>query len=236
MRAAGIFVGVDRQVDIRIDALTYAGRDAQAFWGAFADANEAGGEGEEADTMLLVGVEATRVRVLASLATLAERTRRQHYDIAVIHFSCHGTEDGHLILADTLVEDVEGTALRISDVAAALAHMEAGAIVVVFESCFSGLAVGRTPSGDDGALRTLLGALARDNRAAGSAAVDRVARACPSPVLSRPIVASSPRRCVSAAMRAASAPARTERMIARATTGAARSTRTRSGAAVSDRR
>lgn len=165
MRAGGVFVGVDRQVDSEIEALTYAGRDAQAFWAAFADENEAGGEGEEADTVLLVGEEATRASVVASLARLSERTRRHHFDIIVIHFSCHGTEEGHLILADTLSGDVEGTALPIAEVAAVLEHMEAAAVVVVLESCFSGVAVGRTPSGDDGSLRAVLGALARHNRA-----------------------------------------------------------------------
>lgn len=165
MRAAGLFVGVDRQVDIGIEALTYAGRDAQASWAAFADANAAGGEGEEADTVLLVGDEATRARVVVALAALTERTRRHHFDIVVIHFSCHGTEHGYLVLGDTLSADVEGTALPIAEVAAALAHLEAAAVVIVFESCFSGVAVGRTPSGDDRSLRTVLGALARENRA-----------------------------------------------------------------------
>ena len=42
MRSAGLFVGVDRQIDVNVEALTYAGRDAQAFWAAFADANASG--------------------------------------------------------------------------------------------------------------------------------------------------------------------------------------------------
>jgi helicase len=165
MRFAGLFVGVDRQLDVRIEALNYAGRDAQVFWAAFADANEVEGEGEDADTTLLIGEDATTERVGNALASLVERTNRHFYDLAVVHVSCHGTEDGHLVMANTAADDVDATAVRVANLATALEKVRAGVVVVVFESCFSGVAVGRTPTGEDGGLRAVMGALTHNNRA-----------------------------------------------------------------------
>lgn len=165
MRFAGLFIGVDRQFDTDIEALTYAGRDAQACWAAFADANEAQAEGAESDTELLVGDDATKGKVVEALGSLAARTHDHHYDLVVVHICCHGTTEGQLILADTITADLERTALPIHEVAAALEQMKAGAAVIIFESCFSGLAVGRASNGDDASLRTIMGTLNQPNRA-----------------------------------------------------------------------
>lgn len=73
MRYAGLFVGVDRQMDTNIEALSFAGRDAQVFWAAFADANEAEGHTDQNDTTLLVGADATRDAVRRALAALVTR-------------------------------------------------------------------------------------------------------------------------------------------------------------------
>lgn len=160
MRYAGLYVGVDRQHDTEIDALAYAGRDAQVWWAAFADANEAEGYADAGATALLVGTEATREAVRAALADLVRRTQRRHHDVVTLHFSCHGTPDGHLVLADTRADDLVGTAMPVAEITEAFRALEAGCVVAVFESCFSGLAAGCTPDGDDRSLQAVMQALA----------------------------------------------------------------------------
>ena len=166
MRFAGLYVGVDRQLDTQIDALSFAGRDAQAFWAAFADANEAEGPSDPEDNQLLVGAEATCDAVRRALTALVERTRRSYYDVVTLHFSCHGTPDGRLMLADAKADDLAGTTLPVAEITSTFRDLEAGCVLAVFESCFSGLAVGTTPNGDDSSLTAVMDALAADgNRA-----------------------------------------------------------------------
>ena len=160
MRYAGLFVGVDRQEDVGIEALSYAGRDAQAFWAAFADANEAEGHTDASDTTLLVGADATCASARAALRDLVERSNRCDYDLVTIHFSCHGTPDGRLILADTRVADLAAAALPVAEITAAFRDLKAGCVLAVFESCFSGVAAGWTPDGDDTSLRAIMQAFA----------------------------------------------------------------------------
>ncbi|HEV7593912.1 MAG TPA: DEAD/DEAH box helicase [Gemmatimonadaceae bacterium] len=174
MRFAGLFVGVDRQLDPEIDALSYAGRDALAFWAAFADANAAEGHSDDEDTVVIVGEEATVGAVGTALDKLIAHTNGRHYDIVALHFSCHGTPDGRLILSDASAADLEATTLPIARISEALRDLKAGCVIGVFESCFSGLAAGCTTEGNDAALRATMEALAEGgNRAvvwaAGSA-------------------------------------------------------------------
>src|SRR5438045_4135059 len=129
MRFAGLFVGVDRQVDPEIDALSYAGRDALAFWAAFADANAAEGHADDEDTVVIVGEKATGAAVSTALDALVARTNRQHYDVVVLHFSCHGTPDARLILSDTSTSDLETTTLPIARIIEALRDLKAGCVI-----------------------------------------------------------------------------------------------------------
>lgn len=166
MRYAGLYVGVDRQQDTEIEALAYAGRDAQVWWAAFADANEAEGHADPGATRALIGLEATRDQVRTALAEMVDRTRRRYHDLVTLHFSCHGTPDGHLVLADAGAADLAGTALPVAEITAAFRDLEAGCVLAVFESCFSGLAAGCTPDGDDRSLQAVMQALADgENRA-----------------------------------------------------------------------
>jgi hypothetical protein len=174
MRFAGLFVGVDRQIDPAIDALSYAGRDALAFWAAFADANAEEGHSDDQDTVVMVGEEATAAAVSTALDNLVARTSGRHYDVVALHFSCHGTPDARLILSDTSATDLEATTLPIARIVEALRDLKASCVIGVFESCFSGLAAGCTSDGNDAALQATMEALAEGgNRAvvwaAGSA-------------------------------------------------------------------
>lgn len=159
MRSAGVYVGVDRQQDPSIDALAFAGRDAQAVWAAFADANEAAGHAD-GDHVLLVGADATCDAVRAAVAHLRDRSQQAHYDLVVLHFSCHGTPDGALVCSDTVAATLAATTLPIAEITAALRHLDAGCVVVVLDSCFSGIAAGCTPDGESAAFDALLQTMA----------------------------------------------------------------------------
>jgi replicative superfamily II helicase len=179
MRALGLFVGVDVQQDDAIRQLTFAGRDAEVLCACFADANEAfagGSTFDEADTILLVGEAATRTAVCDALKTLAARSEAAQYELALIHFSCHGTPEGILLLTDAEDGAEASTGLAIDDLAARVAEIAASQVIIAFDTCFSGLAAGRPRVRHDeaeaknGGLAQRLWALGHGNRAVVMAA------------------------------------------------------------------
>jgi helicase len=168
MRFLGLFVGVDRQLDPAIRAPSFAGRDARSLYAAYADLNDPSSIKEDPDTILLTGDNATRHAVLRELETLVDRSEEETpegepYTAAHIHFSCHGTPDGRLLLADARADDIQATALDIEDLCPYLSGLKVGTTIVTFDSCFSGtvagLLLGMSSPGRERnrALRTLSG-------------------------------------------------------------------------------
>jgi helicase len=154
MRILGLFVGVDRQQYDEIRVLAYAGRDAEALHAIFGDLAEDAGQADS-DNVVLVGEEATRAGVLAALARLARESVEGDVGMVVIHFSCHGTPDGALILADTVSSQENATGLTYSALREALEAIRAPNIVVLLDCCFSGCAAGQRRFAGDGSKESL---------------------------------------------------------------------------------
>lgn len=150
MRILGLFVGVDRQRYDEIRVLPYAGRDAETFHAIFGDLAEDAGQADS-DNVVLIGEQATRNNVLAALAHLARESSTGDVTIVVIHFSCHGTPAGALILADTISAEEDSTGLPYSALCEALEAIRAPNIVVLLDCCFSGIAAGQRRVAGDGA-------------------------------------------------------------------------------------
>jgi replicative superfamily II helicase len=169
MLTAGLLVGVGHQVDQRIDALRFAARDAEALWAGWADSNEA--LGHSADSIVLLkNAEATADAVRAAIDQLAKQSAERAFDFIHVHFSCHGTPDGRLILSNTIRGQHETTTLPLGEITQRLATVRASLAVLTFDSCFAGTVVGMEDSPNAAAFEALLTALANETRAVAWAA------------------------------------------------------------------
>lgn len=145
MRTLGIFVGVDEQQDEAIKVLPFAARDAQILNAIFSDANEQFHGNEDSastDTICLIGKSATLAAVRDAIQSGAIRSKTNRYDLALIHFSCHGTPDGELLLYDGIDGKEHETGLPLDELIEAVNNIVATQVVVAFDTCFSGLAAG----------------------------------------------------------------------------------------------
>jgi helicase len=171
MRVLGLFVGVDEQEDETVRVLSFAGKDAEALWASFADMNEADPDGRLENTVPLLGRDAGRDPVLQALQKMVERSRQGDYDLAIIHFSCHGTPAGGLLLYDARSEAPEESALSLEEVGRAARLVKAEHVVVSFDTCFSGAATGMLRGASDDRLYDQMRALGTGNRAVITAAL-----------------------------------------------------------------
>lgn len=165
MRVLGLFVGVDDQADEGLRVLPFAGHDAEALCAAFADVNEADPSGTAEDTRVLIGGEATRDAVLSALQETAERSQTGEFGLAIIHFSCHGTPCGDLVLYDSQSDTLEESGLPLDAVVRAARSIRADHIVISFDTCFSGRASGMFQQQNSESLQGRMGALGTENRA-----------------------------------------------------------------------
>jgi helicase len=170
MRVLGVLVGVDVQWDEGIEQLPFAGADAEWLHALLADLNERDPHGCDADIVLLRGSDATRDSVTAALQSLADRNDETDADLVVVHFSCHGTPEGHLLLADAVTGEESTTGLPFEEVARALEAVSAAHVVASFDTCFSGRAVGTEPKTRAEAVEARMDRLATENRAVITAA------------------------------------------------------------------
>lgn len=170
MRVLGVLVGVDVQWDEGIEQLPFAGADAEWLHALLADLNERDPHGCDADIVLLRGSDATRDSVTAALRSLADRSDETDADLVVVHFSCHGTPEGHLLLADAVTGEESTTGLPFDEVARALEAVSAAHVVASFDTCFSGRAVGTEPKTRAEAVEARMDRLATENRAVITAA------------------------------------------------------------------
>lgn len=135
MAIKAIFVGINKHLDAAIPELSGARRDATALWALFTDTVEG------LSARLLVDEAATLAEVSSALlGTLAGATDD---DVVVITFAGHGSPDGNLVLFDTSVGDLAGTALSMGGLADAFKATKARAVLCVLDCCFSGQAPAR---------------------------------------------------------------------------------------------
>lgn len=159
MRVCGLFVGVNRYPGSGIDALQFAEPDARELHAAFADLSEAQGN-DTSDCVLLLGENATRTAVLSQLRELGERTRASTTELALVHFSGHGSHDGRLLGVDADLTRLSETAIDVSSVTNAMAAIKARHVIVTLDSCFAGTVRGMEGSPGDEAFKQALLALA----------------------------------------------------------------------------
>lgn len=169
MGAAGLFVGVGHQYDARIDALKFAARDATALWASIADLNDSHGDSVE-HAILLKNADATIPLVRKGLEDLAAWSAHRQFDFLHIHFSCHGTPDGRLVLADARWGEHEVSTLSLAEITSRVSQIRATTAMVTFDSCFSGTVVGIEGSPNAEAFSELLGGIHTGTRAVAWAA------------------------------------------------------------------
>ena len=141
MTVKAIFVGINKHQHVEIPELNDARRDATALWALFTDTIEG------LAARLLVDEAATYAGV--SEAILGVLSAAQADDVVIISFAGHGSPDGSLVLFDTDVADLSGTALPMATLADAFKATKARAVLCILDCCFSGQAPARvleTPS------------------------------------------------------------------------------------------
>jgi replicative superfamily II helicase len=130
-----IFVGINKHLDAAVPELSGARRDAMALWALFTDTIEG------LAARLLVDETATHAEV--SQAIIGVLSTAQQDDVIVISFAGHGSPDGSLVLFDTDVADLLGTALPMAALAEAFKTTKARAVLCILDCCFSGQAPAR---------------------------------------------------------------------------------------------
>ncbi len=152
MKLYGVFVGINEYRDPRIKNLRFAVRDAQKFHNIV----EARVVQDERKTWLLTDGYATRERVKHTIGTeLAYQAGKD--DIVLLYFSGHGSPETtpqidslsrYLILYDTDYYRIYATGIDLEqEIPELLKRIRAKLIIVFIDSCFSGMAGGRTFEG-----------------------------------------------------------------------------------------
>jgi len=131
----GVFVGINKHIDVTIPELNGARRDATALWALFTDSIDG------FSAKLLVDDAATHSEV--SGAFLGALAAADVDDVIVIAFAGHGSPDGNLVLFDTQATDLAGTALSMGALADAFKQTKARAVLCILDCCFSGQAPAR---------------------------------------------------------------------------------------------
>ena len=152
MKLFGVFVGVNDYRDNRISNLQFAAHDAEQFHRIVNHRISK----DENKTWLLTNQQATRDSVVHTIGTeLAYQVNND--DIVLLYFSCHGSPETtpqvdnlsrYLILHDTDYSRIFATGLDLErTVPNLLERISARLILVFIDSCFSGIAGGRTFEG-----------------------------------------------------------------------------------------
>lgn len=152
MKVIGAFVGINGYQDPRINGLGFARADARAFAIIFQHYIP----NNQRYLFTLLDSNATRANILDTIgnkmATLA-----QEEDLVIVHFSCHGSPEishsvddvsRYLVCHDTAYDNIFGTGIDLDrDLKRLLERNKAHSIFVFVDSCFSGMAGGRTFEG-----------------------------------------------------------------------------------------
>jgi helicase len=141
MRVAGVFVGLSAQTDSRFPALGFGERDARRLAALFADGNAELGA-DPGLIHLLRNEKATGAAVRDALMAATAAVAEGAAELVVVHFACHGTPFGQLVLYDSDRDDIDGTTLALHEVADLLGRVPAGKAILTLDSCFSGTVLG----------------------------------------------------------------------------------------------
>jgi uncharacterized caspase-like protein len=140
-RRWAVVVGVSQYHDGRINPLHYADADAKAFYD-FLRSDRAGlGGFKEENVKLLLNDQATFRSVRSALFTFLKAATED--DVVVIYFAGHGMADPerpenlYLLLNDTDMDDIAGSAFPMKDVSDAVRNLYARNVVVLTDACHS---------------------------------------------------------------------------------------------------
>jgi uncharacterized caspase-like protein len=152
MKLYGVFIGIDKYLDPKIHSLKYAKFDAQQFYGLF----EQKLSSTDRTLWLLIDQQATKLQIEKTIGESVSRLARED-DIVLLHFSGHGSPEAHgsidtvsryLIAYDTEYGSIFATGIDMGQELKILFQRIRSKLVFFFiDSCFSGLAGGRTFEG-----------------------------------------------------------------------------------------
>lgn len=169
MKVAGLFVGVSKLADPGIRELQFAHRDATVLHAVFADANNELRAPPEM-CRVIVNEAATRTSVLEALEATIEDANASRADVVVVHFSCHGSPSGTLVLHDTERVEVDATGLPVRTLIDTLSTVRNRPVVLTLDCCFAGVALGLTESPNRDAFNSLMHGFEDRSRIVGCAA------------------------------------------------------------------
>ncbi|HET6765329.1 MAG TPA: pre-peptidase C-terminal domain-containing protein [Longimicrobiaceae bacterium] len=136
-----VVVGVSQYHDARITPLQYADADARSFY-QFLRSDQAGlGGFAEENVKLLVNEQANYRSIRSALFTFLKAATED--DVVVIYFAGHGMADPerpeqlYLLLNDSDMEDIAGSAFPMKDVSDAVRNIYARNVVVITDACHS---------------------------------------------------------------------------------------------------
>jgi uncharacterized caspase-like protein len=140
-RRWAVVVGVSQYHDARINPLRFADADAKSFYD-FLRSDRAGlGGFKEENVKLLLNDQATYRSIRSALFTFLKAATED--DVVVIYFAGHGMADPerpdhlYLLLNDTDMDDIAGSAFPMKDVSDAVRNLYARNVVVLTDACHS---------------------------------------------------------------------------------------------------
>jgi helicase len=169
MKVAGLFVGVSRLAYPGINELQFAHQDATALHAVFADGNLESGASDGICRLLTNDV-ATKSAVMEAVAATIADANAGRADLVVIHFSCHGSPAGALVMHDTERASVDETGIPIRELIDALSTVRERPVVLTLDCCFAGAALGMTDSPNRDAFNGLMHGFENQSRIVGCAA------------------------------------------------------------------
>lgn len=130
MAVRGLFIGIDRYLDVTIPWLGGAEKDARALHALFSDSFADG------EFMLLTGEAATRQGILGALDQLAKTAG--HSDQIFVMYAGHGTEDHRLVCYDADRTNIEASCISLTDLGNLLSSIPGETLACFLDCCFSG--------------------------------------------------------------------------------------------------
>ena len=163
--AHAVVIGINQYQDPRIPNLRYAAADALAFHAVLTD--PALGRFRPENVTLLLDAHATERRIRSAIGT--ELPRRASADHTVcVFFAGHGapvinartgSRDGlekYLLPHDALADDLRSSAIAMDDIHKFFEWIDTSQVIFFIDSCYSGVAGGRTFGPTDYAMRASL--------------------------------------------------------------------------------
>ncbi|PJZ49205.1 DEAD/DEAH box helicase [Leptospira saintgironsiae] len=130
MALRAVFIGINQYNDQGISELNGAKRDALALWALFTDSIEG------LTSKLLVDQDATNSEVRKYVFGALSEANGD--DVIIISFAGHGSPDGNIILYDTEIGNLPGTAISMASLAEAFKTTKAKTVLFILDCCFSG--------------------------------------------------------------------------------------------------